>query len=133
MKKLLFLFLFFGWSQFADAAFNTQRDTVGKSSYTESSDINVKLSSAPSFVRSITFSGATPSTVTIYNAREFNPAVSTRTKVYWPGNQVVPVTVYVDVINSSGTMYHKIGAAHATFNWDWYAKPDYASPLNEGN
>ena len=121
------------FTSIAHASFKEQRDTVGKSSYTESTDINVKLSSGPSFVRSIAFSGAAPTTITNYNCQEYSPTKSTRTKVYWPGGQITPMTVDVDVINSTGTMYHKIGTAHATFNWDWYTKPSYVSPLNEGN
>ena len=44
-----------------------------------------------------------------------------------------PVTIPINIENSSGTMVLKTGTAYTNINWDWYTKPDYASPLNEGN
>lgn len=133
--KLLFALFFFGTAfivQSVHAEYVRNRDTVGKSSYTESQDLNVQLSSAPSFVRSITFSGMLPSTVTIYNAQLFASHVSTRAKVYFPGG-LQPITVNVDTVNSSGTVYTKAGGAFVSFNWDWIVMPSYANPLNFGN
>ena len=134
MRKFIALGIVLLAGQFCHAEFNLNRDTVGKSSFTESTpNLNVSLSTAASFVRSITFSGVEPTTISIYNCQLFTASVSTRTKVYWPGISAAPVTVYVDVINSSGTMYTKQGGAQATFNWDWYTRPAYKSPLNENN
>lgn len=131
MKK--FLFLAFLIPSIAHARFNELRDQVGKSSFTESVDTNVRISSASSFVRYISFSGVEPTTITIYNTQLFTVNTTTKTKVYWPGGLTNPITIQLGVMNSSGTMYNKQGLGQATFNWDWYALPVYKNPLNEQN
>jgi len=134
MKKLLIAgIIAFGLSD-AHAEFMRPRDTVGKSSYTGVEMVNTALSTAPSFVRSVTFSGVDACTVSFINAQLFTANVATAAKVYFPGGPAAaPVTVGVDTFNSSGTLVHKAGLCHACLNWDWIIRPSYLNPLNEGN
>lgn len=127
-------------AQYAGADYLRTRDELGKSSFSAVSTVNVALSTSSSFVRSITFSGAAPSTVTIYNRQLWSLDVTTKCQVYWPGGQTEPTTVPVNVNNSSGTIIHKNGAALTYYLWDWYTRPvdpvngePIANPLNEDN
>lgn len=133
MKKLITLALLFWCVGISEASFKENRDTIGKSSYTAVEAFNARISSAPSFVRWITFSGVNPTTVSIYDTQIFTVNTTTKSKVYWPGGQIAPVTVDVDCRNSSGTMITKEGLGDANFNWDWEQKPNYSNALNERN
>jgi hypothetical protein len=134
MKKLLALGIILLASN-ASADYLRTRDDLGKSSFSAVSTIHVALSTAPSILRSITFSGVDPATVTIYNAQLNGPGgISTRTVVAWPGGlNVPPSTVRVNVNNSSGTIIDKVGTALTQYDWDWYTRPVYSNPLNNGN
>lgn len=132
MKALLVGILLFT-VQVVHAEFKENRDQLGKSTFTSIPLINVPISTAGSIVRSITFSGAAPSTVAIYNTQLFVSNVTTRTLIYWPGGQLQPITIDLDMVNSSGTMIYKVGEALTTVNWDWYTRPLYSNPLNFGN
>jgi len=131
MKKLLFALLLIPAVCRAD--YKANRDFVGKSSASAVSTVNVALSTAPSFVKSITFSGVEPATVTIYNSQLFSATASSRT-FYWPGGpSATPVTLEVNIINSSGTFIHAVGLANRLYSWDWIVRPFYVNPLNEQN
>ena len=133
MKKLLLgLFLFIPSVQ-SRAEYNRNRDAIGKSSMTSVANVSTALSTAPSFIRYVTFSGVQPCTVTVFNAQLFTADVTSKAQVYWPGSLVTPATIGLDVFNGSGTIIHKEGLCNAVYNWDWIVRPSYTNPLNEGN
>jgi hypothetical protein len=129
MKKLLFALLLIPAVCHAD--YKANRDFVGKSSASSVSTVNVAISTSPSFVKAITLSGVEPSTVVIYNTQLFSATASSRT-YYWPGGSVSPVTLELNMVNSSGTFIHKIGLGNVVYTWDWLVRP-FVNPLNEQN
>lgn len=140
MNKLFAAAIFLGLACLAHAGsqdrVGNDRLEVTRSSYTETTDLDVVIASRVTisyaggsieagdmYVRSVVFSGAAPSTITFYDANLFTNATTTRAKVYWPGNQVTPVTVDVSLYFSSAVMYSKQGTAPANINWDYFTPP----------
>lgn len=131
--KILAVALLFvaGGLHAASDRFGNERYEVPRTSFTESADNNVVISSvsAPDFagsfvLRSVIFSGLVSSTMTFYDDTEFNSGSVVRTKyIYVPGlgttSDGKPVTVQADVFFSSGIVYKKEGTAPVQINWDY--------------
>ncbi len=128
----------------ASDRFGNERMEVPRSSYTDSEDLNLVISSIPSngvgslVLRSVIFSGVDPTTITFYNANLFKASISTAMMLeYTPnfgassGSGGIPVKVDLDMYISSAIMYRKIGgSAPVLIKYDWLANPSLPDRRN---
>ena len=115
--------------------FGNLRLEVPRSSYTETTDRDVLIATVTPqntgaiYLRSVTFSGVTPSTISFYDTVTFQSDTSTRAKIVYPGvvgtSAVSPGTYWINQYYSSGTMYNKQGTAPCIINWDYSTPPRY--------
>ena len=120
----------------ASDRFGSERRETPRSSFTNTTDVNVFISSIPSdgigtlVLRSIVYGGILPSTITIFDGMIFTGATSTAgifVDIPVAQGPIRPHEVNVDIYISSALAYDKKGLAPVIFKYDWL------SPRKQGD
>ena len=128
MKRLVIIFvMFLGLYSYASAGrdrYGNEMREIARTSYTETTDVNVVIASAPCKITEIIFSGVNASTISLYDARFFTVNVTTKQKVAYvpmigtqPSQTIAPVPL--DVHFSSALMYNRQGVGPLIIKWEY--------------
>jgi len=124
MKKLLMaLTLIAGLAGVSEANFRSERDRLLFSSFTNTADLNVVITSAPAQVYCVTFgTNIANGYVAFYDRNLFTSNVTTVAYLSADKNYCGDFTLSF----SSGLMYvTNMAGLKATILWDWFKRPTY--------
>lgn len=139
-KLLLIMPILVGSTLYAAGRFGGTLDEIPRATYSTAESLGgVAIASVTSghftanfssnprsgtlYLRSITFSGVIPTTITLFDCQNFTVQPATRTQLYWPGGNIPAQDVNVSIHFSSAIMPLKAGAGVTTYHWDYLIAP----------